>query len=147
MANELAVKVKVNLDTSANALKTELGKITTYSQSHPATISVKVDSKSLKKSIEEAFGKGATQNMTSAANKVNDVSKNMNKLIGNMRELNKWEKQLATAQASPNFKTDEIDELGRKIKVCEQNIADAKNALTGLKYDWTKNIKFDGLGA
>lgn len=146
MANELAVKVKVNLDTSANALKTELGKITTYSQSHPATISVKVDSKSLKKSIEEAFGKGATQNMTSAANKVNDVSKNMNKLIGNMRELNKWEKQLATAQASPNFKTDEIDELGRKIKVCEQNIADAKNALTGLKYDWTKNIKFDGLG-
>lgn len=146
MANELAVKVKVNLDTSANALNTELRKITTYSQSHPATISVKVDSKSLKKSIEEAFGQGATQNMTNAANKVNDVSKNMNKLIGNMRELNKWEKQLATAQASPNFKTDEIDELSRKIDVCKQNITDAKTALSGLNYDWTKNIKFDGLG-
>lgn len=146
MANELAVKVKVNLDTSAKALDAELKKITTYSESHPATISIKVDSKSLKKSIEDAFGKGATQNMTSAANKVNDVSKNMNKLIGNMRELNKWEKQLATAQASPNFKTDEIDELGRKINVCKQNIDDAKTALTGLNYDWKKNIKFDGLG-
>lgn len=142
MANELAVKVKVNLDTNQQALQTEFQKVTAYSQKHPVTLSVKIDKNSLKKSIEDAFGKGATQSMTNAAAKVNDVSKQMNKLIGNMRELNKWEQKLESVQAKTGNRSANIAELNRNIGVCKQNIQDAGKALQQLGIQFDKQDRY-----
>ena len=142
MANELAVKVKVNLDTNQQALQTEFQKVTAYSQKHPVTLSVKIDKNSLKKSIEDAFGKGATQSMTNAAAKVNDVSKQMNKLIGNMRELNKWEQKLESVQAKTGNHSAEIADLNHNISACKTNITAAESALKKLNVQYDKQDRY-----
>lgn len=63
MAKELSVKVKVKLDTTKSSLEDELKKVTEYTQKNPVTIDVKVNKTSLKKSLDEAFGKGAAKSL------------------------------------------------------------------------------------
>lgn len=63
MANELAVKVKVNLDTSATKLKDDLKTLEGNLQNHPVKIAVKIDKKSLENSLKEAFGKDAVNSI------------------------------------------------------------------------------------
>ena len=142
MANELAVKVKVNLDTSQQALQQEFAKITAYAQKNPAKISVTIDKNSLKKSIEDAFGKGASQSLTSYSKKANEISKNFNKLIGNMQELNKWQKQLETTQAKTGNHSEEIGRLNKNISACKANIQDAEKALRGLNYQFDQQPRY-----
>lgn len=142
MANELAVKVKVNLDTNQQALQTEFQKITAYTQKNPVTLSVKIDKNSLKKSIEDAFGKGATQSMTNAAKQTNDVTKQMNKLIGNMRELNKWEQKLEATRAKTGDHSQEIADLNHNIKACQGNISSAESALKKLNVQYDKQDRY-----
>ena len=63
MANELAVKVKVELDATQKSLKPQLDKITEYTSNHPVKVAVQVDKKSLENSLNEAFGKKAAQSI------------------------------------------------------------------------------------
>ena len=63
MANELAVKVKVNLDATQDALKTQFGKVQKYADDNPVKVALKVDKKSLESSLREAFGKDAANSI------------------------------------------------------------------------------------
>ena len=63
MANELAVKVKVNLDTSATKLKDDLKYLESNLQKNPIKIAVKIDKKSLTDSLKDAFGKEAADSI------------------------------------------------------------------------------------
>lgn len=63
MANELAVKVKVNLDTSATKLKDDLKDLESNLQKKPIKIAVKIDKKSLTDSLKDAFGKEAADSI------------------------------------------------------------------------------------
>lgn len=63
MANELAVKVKVNLDTSATKLKDDLKDLESNLQKNPIKIAVKIDKKSLTDSLKDAFGKEAADSI------------------------------------------------------------------------------------
>lgn len=63
MANELAVKVKVELDATQKSLKPQLDKITEYTSNHPVKVAVQVDKKSLENSLNEAFGKKAAKSI------------------------------------------------------------------------------------
>lgn len=106
MANELAVKVKVNLDATQDALKTQFGKVQKYADDNPIKVALKVDKKSLESSLREAFGKDAAnsikKNLKNAVD-IGDVGKNAFKsatqsldsllskedeLKGKVRELN-----------------------------------------------------------
>lgn len=106
MANELAVKVKVNLDATQDALKTQFGKVQKYADDNPVKVALKVDKKSLESSLREAFGKDAAnsikKNLKNAVD-IGDVGKNAFKsaaqsldsllskedeLKGKVRELN-----------------------------------------------------------
>lgn len=106
MANELAVKVKVNLDATQDALKTQFGKVQKYADDNPIKAALKVDKKSLESSLREAFGKDAAnsikKNLKNAVD-IGDVGKNAFKsatqsldsilskedeLKGKVRELN-----------------------------------------------------------
>lgn len=79
MANELAVKVKVNLDATQDALKTQFGKVQKYADDNPIKVALKVDKKSLESSLREAFGKDAAnsikKNLKNAVD-IGDVGKN-----------------------------------------------------------------------
>lgn len=106
MANELAVKVKVNLDATQDALKIQFGKVQKYADDNPIKVALKVDKKSLESSLREAFGKDAAnsikKNLKNAVD-IGDVGKNVFKsatqsldsllskedeLKGKVRELN-----------------------------------------------------------
>lgn len=84
MANELAVKVKVNLDTSATKLKDDLKDLESNLQKNPIKIAVKIDKKSLTDSLKDAFGKdainGIQKSMQDALSKVSTSKVNTGKI-------------------------------------------------------------------
>lgn len=152
MANELAVKVKVNLDATQDALKTQFGKVQKYADDNPIKVALKVDKKSLENSLREAFGKDAAnsikKNLKNAVD-IGDVGKNafksatqsLNSLLskedelkGKVRELNNLLSQQKTVFDSVD-KVDigAFDELlvnDRKYLQLTKEITEAKELQT-----------------
>lgn len=122
MANELAVKVKVNLDTSAKALDSQLSEITKHTSKNPVKIAVQVDKKSLTDSLNEAFGKKAAQsikkNLQDATN-IKDVGKDtfsnmikgIDESIEKTQNLIKLKKQLYTLLEREKYVAPKIESL------------------------------------
>lgn len=80
MANELAVKVKVTLGSTATELQQAFQPVQDYATKHPVKVAVKIDKKSLENSLREAFGKDAAnsikKNLKNAVD-VGNVGKNV----------------------------------------------------------------------
>ena len=80
MANELAVKVKVTLASTATELQQAFQPVQDYATKHPVKVAVKIDKKSLENSLREAFGKDAAnsikKNLKNAVD-VGNVGKNV----------------------------------------------------------------------
>lgn len=112
MANELAVKVKVNLDTSATKLKDDLKDLESNLQKNPIKIAVKIDKKSLTDSLKDAFGKEAADSikknlqsafgvnagktifdeMSSGADNITKKAQKVVSILGKLRNLQDKEK-------------------------------------------------------
>nr|DAM63747.1 MAG TPA: minor tail protein [Caudoviricetes sp.] len=112
MANELAVKVKVNLDTSATKLKDDLKDLESNLQKNPIKIAVKIDKKSLTDSLKDAFGKEAADSikknlqsafgvnagktifdeMSSGADNITKKAQKVASILGELRKLQDKEK-------------------------------------------------------
>lgn len=112
MANELAVKVKVNLDTSATKLKDDLKDLESNLQKNPIKIAVKIDKKSLTDSLKDAFGKEAADSikknlqsafgvnagktifdeMSSGADNITKKAQKVVSILGKLRQLQDKEK-------------------------------------------------------
>ncbi len=112
MANELAVKVKVNLDTSATKLKDDLKYLESNLQKNPIKIAVKIDKKSLTDSLKDAFGKEAADSikknlqsafganagktifdeMSSGADNITKKAQKVVSILGELRKLQDKEK-------------------------------------------------------
>ena len=112
MANELAVKVKVNLDTSATKLKDDLKDLESNLQKNPIKIAVKIDKKSLTDSLKDAFGKEAADSikknlqsafganagktifdeMSSGADNITKKAQKVVSILGELRKLQDKEK-------------------------------------------------------
>lgn len=112
MANELAVKVKVNLDTSATKLKDDLKDLESNLQKKPIKIAVKIDKKSLTDSLKDAFGKEAADSikknlqsafgvnagktifdeMSSGADNITKKAQKVVSILGKLRQLQDKEK-------------------------------------------------------
>ena len=112
MANELAVKVKVNLDTSATKLKDDLKDLESNLQKNPIKIAVKIDKKSLTDSLKDAFGKEAADSikknlqsafgvnagktifdeMSSGADNITKKAQKVVSVLGKLRQLQDKEK-------------------------------------------------------
>ena len=112
MANELAVKVKVNLDTSATKLKDDLKDLESNLQKTPIKIAVKIDKKSLTDSLKDAFGKEAADSikknlqsafgvnagktifdeMSSDADNITKKAQKVVSILGKLRQLQDKEK-------------------------------------------------------
>lgn len=142
MANELAVKVKVNLDATQDALKTQFGKVQKYADDNPIKVALKVDKKSLESSLREAFGKDAAnsikKNLKNAVD-IGDVGKNAFK---------------STTQSLDSLlsKEDELKDNDRKYLQLTKEITEAKElqtaklkdaAAASAKMDITKSAKDD----
>ena len=152
MANELAVKVKVNLDATQDALKTQFGKVQKYADDNPIKVALKVDKKSLESSLREAFGKDAAnsikKNLKNAVD-IGDVGKNAFKsatqsldsllskedeLKGKVRELNNLlSQQKAVFDSVDKVDIGAFDELlvnDRKYLQLTKEITEAKELQT-----------------
>ena len=122
MANELAVKVKVNLDSSGKALDDQLKNVEKYTTDHPVKVAVKIDKKSLENSLREAFGKDAAnsikKNLKNAVN-VGDIGKNaFDSLINSMDEaaekaskVSKLLNEIHKAQEKEKYYTTQYESL------------------------------------
>lgn len=168
MANELAVKVKVNLDATQDALKTQFGNIQKYADNNPVKVALKIDKKSLENSLREAFGKDAAnsikKNLKNAVD-IGDVGKNafksatqsLNSLLSKEDELKGKVRELKKAVFDSVDKVDigAFDELlanDRKYLQLTKEITEAKElqtaklkdaAAASAKMDITKSAKDD----
>lgn len=152
MANELAVKVKVNLDATQDALKTQFGNVQKYADNNPVKVALKVDKKSLENSLREAFGKDAAnsikKNLKNAVD-IGDVGKNafksatqsLNSLLskedelkGKVRELNNLlSQEKAVFDSVDKVDVGAFDELlanDRKYLQLTKEITEAKELQT-----------------
>ena len=122
MANELAVKVKVNLDTSAKALDSQLSEITKHTSKNPVKIAVQVDKKSLTDSLNEAFGKKAAQSIKKNLQDATDIKdvgkdtfsnmiKGIDESIEKTQNLIKLKKQLYTLLEREKYVAPKIESL------------------------------------
>lgn len=165
MANELAVKVKVNLDATQDALKTQFGKVQKYADDNPIKVALKVDKKSLGSSLREAFGKDAAnsikKNLKNAVD-IGDVGKNAFKsatqsldsllskedeLKGKVRELNNLlSQQKAVFDSVDKVDIGAFDELlvnDRKYLQLTKEITEAKELQTAKLKDAAASAKMD----
>lgn len=131
MANELAVKVKVNLDATQDALKTQFGNVQKYADNNPVKVALKVDKKSLENSLREAFGKDAAnsikKNLKNAVD-IDDVGKNafksatqsLNSLLSKEDELNGKVRELNNLLSQEKYITEQIGKVsGNENKLNE----------------------------
>lgn len=134
MANELAVKVKVNLDATQDALKTQFGNIQKYADNNPVKVALKVDKKSLENSLREAFGKDAAnsikKNLKNAVD-IGDVGKNafksatqsLNSLLSKEDELKGKVRELNNLLSQEKYITEQIGKVsGNESKLNKLNV-------------------------
>lgn len=134
MANELAVKVKVNLDATQDALKTQFGKVQKYADDNPIKVALKVDKKSLESSLREAFGKDATnsikKNLKNAVD-IGDVGKNafksatqsLDSLLSKEDELKGKVRELNNLLSQEKYITEQIGKVsGNENKLNELSV-------------------------
>lgn len=134
MANELAVKVKVNLDATQDALKTQFGNVQKYADNNPVKVALKVDKKSLENSLREAFGKDAAnsikKNLKNAVD-IGDVGKNafksatqsLNSLLSKEDELNGKVRELNNLLSQEKYITEQIGKAsGNENKLNKLNV-------------------------
>lgn len=134
MANELAVKVKVNLDATQDALKTQFGKVQKYADDNPIKVALKVDKKSLESSLREAFGKDAAnsikKNLKNAVD-IGDVGKNafksatqsLDSLLSKEDELKGKVRELNNLLSQEKYITEQIGKVsGNENKLNELNV-------------------------
>ncbi len=134
MANELAVKVKVNLDATQDALKTQFGNVQKYADNNPVKVTLKVDKKSLENSLREAFGKDAAnsikKNLKNAVD-IGDVGKNafksatqsLNSLLSKEDELKGKVRELNNLLSQEKYITEQIGKVsGNENKLNELNV-------------------------
>lgn len=134
MANELAVKVKVNLDATQDALKTQFGKVQKYADDNPIKVALKVDKKSLESSLREAFGKDAAnsikKNLKNAVD-IGDVGKNafksatksLDSLLSKEDELKGKVRELNNLLSQEKYITEQIGKAsGNENKSNELNV-------------------------
>lgn len=134
MANELAVKVKVNLDATQDALKTQFGNIQKYADNNPVKVALKVDKKSLENSLREAFGKDAAnsikKNLKNSVD-IGDVGKNafksatqsLDSLLSKEDELKGKVRELNNLLSQEKYITEQIGKVsGNENKLNELNV-------------------------
>lgn len=134
MANELAVKVKVNLDATQDALKTQFGKVQKYADDNPIKVALKVDKKSLENSLREAFGKDAAnsikKNLKNAVD-IGDVGKNafksatqsLDSLLSKEDELKGKVRELNNLLSQEKYITEQIGKVsGNENKLNELSV-------------------------
>lgn len=134
MANELAVKVKVNLDATQDALKTQFGKVQKYADDNPIKVALKVDKKSLESSLREAFGKDAAnsikKNLKNAID-IGDVGKNafksatqsLDSLLSKEDELKGKVRELNNLLSQEKYVTEQIGKVsGNENKLNELSV-------------------------
>lgn len=122
MAKELSVKVKVKLDTTKSSLEDELKKVTEYTQKNPVTIDVKVNKTSLKKSLDEAFGKGAAKSLENIQKQAKSAS---NAII---ETANAQEQLSATAKTTNNNTSEQKDKTKQLTRALNDYISAARSA-------------------
>lgn len=134
MANELAVKVKVNLDATQDALKIQFGKVQKYADDNPIKVALKVDKKSLESSLREAFGKDAAnsikKNLKNAVD-IGDVGKNafksatqsLGSLLSKEDELKGKVRELNNLLSQEKYITEQIGKVsGNENKLNELSV-------------------------
>ena len=134
MANELAVKVKVNLDATQDALKTQFGNVQKYADNNPVKVALKVDKKSLESSLREAFGKDAAnsikKNLKNAVD-IGDVGKNafksatksLDSLLSKEDELKGKVRELNNLLSQEKYITEQIGKVsGNENKLNELDV-------------------------
>ena len=134
MANELAVKVKVNLDATQDALKTQFGKVQKHADDNPIKVALKVDKKSLESSLREAFGKDAAnsikKNLKNAID-IGDVGKNafksatqsLDSLLSKEDELKGKVRELNNLLSQEKYVTEQIGKVsGNENKLNELSV-------------------------
>ena len=153
MANELAVKVKVNLDATQDALKTQFGKVQKYADDNPIKVALKVDKKSLESSLREAFGKDAAnsikKNLKNAVD-IGDVGKNafksatqsLDSLLSKEDELKGKVRELNNLLSQEKYITEQMTkEITEAKELQTAKLKDA--AAASAKMDITKSAKDD----
>ena len=150
MANELAVKVKVNLDATQDALKTQFGNVQKYADNNPVKVALKVDKKSLENSLREAFGKDAAnsikKNLKNTVD-IGDVGKNafksatqsLNSLLSKEDELKGKVRELNNLLSQEKYITEQIGTEAKELQTARLKDAAAASA----KMDITKSAKDD----
>ncbi len=122
MAKELSVKVKVKLDTTKSSLEGELKKVTEYTQKNPVAIDVKVNKTSLKKSLDEAFGKGATKSLENIQKQAKSVSNAIKETANAQEQLS------ATAKTTNNNTSEQKDKTKQLTRALNDYISAARSA-------------------
>lgn len=134
MANELAVKVKVNLDATQDALKTQFGKVQKYADDNPIKVALKVDKKSLESSLREAFGKDAANSIKKSlknAVDIGDVGKNafksatqsLDSLLSKEDELKGKVRELNNLLSQEKYITEQVGKVsGNENKLNELSV-------------------------
>lgn len=134
MANELAVKVKVTLGSTATELQQAFQPVQDYATKHPVKVAVKIDKKSLETSLREAFGKDAAnsikKNLKSAVD-IGDVGKNafksstqsLDSLLSKEDELKGKVRELNNLLSQEKYITEQIGKVsGNENKLNELNV-------------------------
>lgn len=122
MAKELSVKVKVKLDTTKSSLEGELKKVTEYTQKNPVAIDVKVNKTSLKKSLDEAFGKGAAKSLENIQKQAKSASNAIKETANAQEQLS------ATAKTTNNNTSEQKDKTKQLTRALNDYISAARSA-------------------
>lgn len=122
MAKELSVKVKVKLDTTKSSLEGELKKVTEYTQKNPVAIDVKVNKTSLKKSLDEAFGKGAAKSLENIQKQAKSASNSIKETANAQEQLS------ATAKTTNNNTSEQKDKTKQLTRALNDYISAARSA-------------------
>ena len=155
MANELAVKVKVNLDSSGKALDDQLKNVEKYTTDHPVKVAVKIDKKSLENSLREAFGKDAANSIkTNLKNAVNvgelgkgvfdNIIKGADELAEKAQKAQKILSDMRKAQDNEKYYSQQISGLGdtkdrtNELDLWQRKVADVRAEYENLFEDLKK---------
>lgn len=121
MAKELSVKVKVKLDTTKSSLEGEFKKVTEYTQKNPVAIDVKVNKTSLKKSLDEAFGKGAAKSLENIQKQAKSASNAIKETANAQEQLS------ATAKTTNNNTSEQKDKTKQLTRALNDYISAARS--------------------
>ena len=146
MANELAVKVKVNLDATQDALKTQFGKVQKYADDNPIKVALKVDKKSLESSLREAFGKDAAnsikKNLKNAVD-IGDVASEraaVDQVITALEKRNSLQVQYYNEIKAGH--TGNADEIDKSVKRANQELSNAIDSARAFGVNLTDDKRY-----